>query len=61
MNNLDDAVLYVMPPTMNEPILLPMLPQTPIKNRKCSNRKDKTISKNKRNMVKASKRKNRKR
>lgn len=32
-----------------------------VKNRKCSNRKEKTTSKNKRKMIKASKKKNRKR
>jgi hypothetical protein len=41
--------------------LLPIPFMGRVKNRKCSNRKEKSVSKNKRKMIKASKKKNRKR
>lgn len=58
--NAEDFVLYALPYTAPE-LIYAQPPMGRVKQRGQSNRKEKTISKNKRKMVNASKRKNRKR
>lgn len=57
----DYTLVNCLPYTMSEPPMLYMPDMGAYKSRGQSNRKYKTVSKNKRKMVKASKRKNRKR
>lgn len=58
--NPEDVTLYAMPFTAPELIYTPP-PMGRVKQRGQSNRKVKTVSKNKRKMIKRSKKKNRKR
>ena len=58
--NAEDFALYALPYTAPEVIYTPP-PMGRVKQRGQSNRKVKTVSKNKRKMIKSSKRKNRKR
>ena len=62
INDFKEPIPFVVLPFENpQQELLPIPFMGKIKNRKCSNRKEKTISKNKRKMINASKKKNRKR
>lgn len=62
INDFKEPIPFVVLPFESvQQELLPMPFMGKIKNRKCSNRKEKTISKNKRKMINASKKKNRKR
>lgn len=62
INDFKEPIPAVVLPFENKgQELLPMPFMGKVKNRKCSNRKEKSVSKNKRKMVNASKRKNRKR
>lgn len=62
INDFKEPIPFVVLPFESvQQELLPIPFMGKIKNRKCSNRKEKTISKNKRKMINASKKKNRKR
>ena len=62
INDFKEPIPFVVLPFESvQQELLPMPFMDKIKNRKCSNRKEKSISKNKRKMINASKKKNRKR
>jgi hypothetical protein len=62
INDFKEPIPLVVLPFENpQQELLPIPFMGRVKNRKCSNRKEKSVSKNKRKMIKASKKKNRKR
>jgi len=62
INDFKEPIPFVVLPFESvQQELLPMPFMGKIKNRKCSNRKEKSVSKSKRKMINASKKKNRKR